>query len=103
MVYAFYRITYTSLVMRPIYKLIVISIICLYSYNVSAQPGKIKQPPKISVVKVPNVNVKVHANSNSVFGTGNTHPNYNKKTPPKKGEIKSEGDKEKNKEKKKKK
>jgi hypothetical protein len=33
---------------------------------------------------------KIHANSNSVFGTGNTHPKYKKETIPAKGKSKRE-------------
>ena len=90
--------------MKP-YKLILIIITAFIYGHLAAQSGKIKQPPKVNVVKisVTKVNTKIHANSNSVFGTGNTHPNYDKRTPPKKGEIKNNEEPKKIKAKKKKK
>lgn len=39
---------------------------------------------------IANTNAKIHANSNSVFGTNNSSANYNKKNQPKKEEGKSE-------------
>ena len=79
--------------MNPIYKTITGIIVCLFSHYLYAQPGKVVKPPKINVVKVTSnaaVNAKIHANSNSVFGTAKTHPKYDKKTQAKKGEIKEE-------------
>lgn len=59
---------------------------------ISAQPGhNIPKQPKISIPKVINIpQVKVHANSNSVFRTPNTHPDNTKNTQPKKDDVKRE-------------
>ncbi|HUS02353.1 MAG TPA: hypothetical protein VMY77_11535 [Chitinophagaceae bacterium] len=56
------------------------------------RPNIVKQPPKINGVLKATTNaamkVKIHANSNSVFGTGNSNNNkYNKKDQLKKEEI----------------
>ena len=78
----------------------------IISNNLFAQPGHnmVKQPPRINgavrATANANINAKIHANSNSVFGTGNAHPNYNKKDNPQKGEIKEAVETTKNKEKK---
>ena len=80
----------------------------IISNNLSAQQGRgIKQPPKINgittAINNANINAKIHANSNSVFGTANTHPNYNKKEQPKSSEIKDGNETKKSKVKKEKK
>ena len=105
MVYAFYIFTYTllylkNLIMKPICKIIILFMAFLISNHLFAQPGRslhsiqiIKQPRINGMLKTTtnaNANAKIHANSNSVFGTGNTHPNYNKKNQPKKDEIKND-------------
>ena len=88
------------------YKIVTLLITCFFSYCASAQQGRptIKQPPKINgVLKATtnaSINAKIHANSNSVFGTAKTHPNYNKKKVVKKDEITHEADTKKSKSKK---
>jgi hypothetical protein len=80
------------------YKIASLIIPCLLSGYVYAQPGRpaVKQPPRINgVIKATtsaSVNAKIHANSNSVFGTNKTHPNYNKKKVAKKDEITQDAD-----------
>lgn len=81
--------------MNLIYKITALCIACIFCYNSYSQPRpNIVKPPKINGVlkatTVANVNAKIHANSNSVFGTSNTHPNYNKKRQEQKSEIKTE-------------
>ena len=86
MVYAQYQIhtRKIALIMKKFYTLCVLIVLC----NIAiAQPGRnIKQPPKIKGVPtaISNTKVKIHANSNSVYGTAKTHPNYSKKPTPKK-------------------
>lgn len=71
-------------------------IACLFSCYIYAQTGRpnIKQPPRINGVLKATTNAavkaKIHANSNSVFGTGNNNAKYNKKNQPKKEAIKKE-------------
>lgn len=93
--------------MKVLYNILCLLTAFFTSTTLSAQPGHvIKQPPKINVPKVianATVNARIHANSNSVFGTGNTHPNYNKKSVPKKDDVKVEGETKKSKSKKQKK
>lgn len=107
MVYAFYILRIyllylKCLIMKTIYKIITLFMAFLISNHLFAQPGRsshinniVKQQPRINgILKATNnanANAKIHANSNSVFGTRNTHPNYNKKDQPKKDEIKDEG------------
>jgi hypothetical protein len=81
----------------------VLFIACLFSCYVYAQPGRpniVKQPPRINgVMKATTnaaTNAKIHANSNSVFGTGNGQSNYNKKNQSKGEEIKKEEETAKN-------
>ena len=84
--------------MKTLNKIITILILYLISNNLFAQPGHgmIKQPPRINGamrgVTNASVNARIHANSNSVFGIGNSHPNYNKKEEPKKEERKDDGE-----------
>ncbi len=59
----------------------------LISYNTLGQPGRNKNFVKLPQ-RMPISKPKIHANSNSVFGTGNTHPKYNNKAQPKNEEIK---------------
>ncbi len=75
-------------------KLLLLSIF-LFSGNAFAQSGNSYKSKKI-VKQQPKTNAKArsHANSNSVFGTGNIHPKYIKKSPPKKEEIVKEKIKE---------
>lgn len=67
----------------------------LFSNNLPAQHGRItvKQPPRINGVSKATSNAatkaKIHANSNSVFGTSKTHPKYDKKRSSKR-ELKDE-------------
>lgn len=73
-------------------------VIFITSNNLFAQPGHnlVKQPSRINgvarAIANANVNAKIHANSNSVFGTGNTHPNYNKKDQSRKEVAMDDGD-----------
>ena len=82
--------------MKLIYKTAAFVIACMFSCLTYAQrPNIVKQPPKINgVLKATTnaaINAKIHANSNSVFGTGNGNTNkYNKKNQPKKEDIKKE-------------
>ncbi len=69
--------------------ILILLFIILFSNSTLGQQGRnktfVKQLPKMSTSKP-----KIHANSNSVFGTGNTHPKYNKETIPAKGKRKRE-------------
>ena len=112
MVYAFYRLLIHEMpyIMKTLYAILYLVTAFFAGNVVLAQPGHgIKPPPKINVPNIPrvitnaNVNTRIHANSNSVFGTGNTHPNYNKKTEPNKETVKVEGETKKSKTKKQKK
>lgn len=82
--------------MKLINKTAALFLACMFSCLTYAQrPNIVKQPPKINGVLKATTNaamkVKIHANSNSVYGTGNNNTNkYNKKNPPKKDEIKKE-------------
>ncbi len=58
--------------------------------NIGKQPPKINGIPK--AISNANVNAKIHANSNSVVGAGNSQSNYNKTEPPKKEAIREEGE-----------
>jgi hypothetical protein len=100
--------------MQTLIKFIALFTALLIGYTLSAQPGRglVRQPPRINGAARAAANAginaaRIHANSNSVFGTGNTHPNYTKKEEPKKEEINKEelkeGDIKKNKGKKQKK
>ena len=87
--------------MNLIYKISALFIVCVFSYNSYAQPGRpniVKQPPKINGIlkatTTAKVNAKIHANSNSVFTPANTHAN--KKNEQKKSEIKTEEEVKKN-------
>jgi hypothetical protein len=81
----------------------------LYNCPVFAQGGRpphkvVKQQPRvsgaISANTHANAKAKIHANSNSVFGSKKTHPNYEKRNQSKKVVIKTEGQLKKGKEKK---
>ena len=92
----YYRQNYPkNLYMKSLYKIITLITLFLFSNNLPAQHGRIavKQPPRINGVLKATSNaaakVKIHANSNSVFGTSKTHPKYDKKQSPK-GELKDE-------------
>ena len=68
---------------------------CMFScFTYAQRPNIVKQPPKLNgVLKATSnaaMNAKIHANSNSVFGAGNSNNKYNKKTQPKKEGIKKE-------------
>ncbi len=68
--------------------------ICFCNNALAQSGGKIiKQSPRINgVLKATNsatAKVKIHANSNTVVGTGKTHPNYSKKQK-KQAELKDE-------------
>ena len=92
--------------MKTLFKIISIFTFFLFSNNLLAQPGRnvVKQPPRINgILKATNnatARVKIHANSNSVFGSKKTHPNYEKRNQSKKVVIKTEGQLKKGKEKK---
>jgi len=75
-------------------KILLLSIF-LFSGYAYAQSGNSSKNTKI-VKQQPKANAKArsHANSNSVFGTGNIHPKYIKKSLPKKKEIVKEKIKE---------
>lgn len=81
--------------MKALYKIITFFTLFLFSNDLLAQHRRIavKQPPRINGVLKATSNTpakaKIHANSNSVFGTSKTHPKYDKKLPPK-GELKDE-------------
>ena len=107
MVYAFYIDTYTLhlkiCIMKTIHKPILSLIVFIMSNYLFAQQG-----PNLSIAKqqqningilransIANANAKIHANSNSVFGTTNSS-SYNKKDPPKKEEVKTEEETKKN-------
>ncbi len=71
----------------------------LYNCPVFAQGGRpphkvVKQQPRvsgaISANTHANAKAKIHANSNSVFGSKKTHPNYEKRNQSKKGELKED-------------
>ena len=73
-------------------------VVFIISNKLFAQPGRnmVKQPPRINGVvratATANINAKIHANSNSVFGNGNSHPNYSKKEQPQKEVRNDEGE-----------
>lgn len=100
MVYAFSIFTYTEhlkfLSMKPLYKIIGLFIAVLFSTTLYAQLGRglVRQPPRITgVTRAASnaaVNARIHANSNSVFGAGNSHPKYNKTEQPAKEEVKKD-------------
>ena len=81
--------------MKTLYKIITIFTLLLFFNNFPAQHVRsaVKQPPRINGVLKATSNAaakaKIHANSNSVFGTSKTHPKYDKKKSPK-GELKDE-------------
>lgn len=101
--------------MKAKYKCILVLIGFLISNHIYAQPvrsghinNSVKKQPTIKLqtgtngIRKASINAKIHANSNSVFGNGNTHPYYNNKNKPGKNEGK-EGEMKNNKEKKQKK
>ena len=99
MVYAFYSCTYTLsvpklLIMKPIYKIIFVCITFFCCIDLFAQPRHniVKQTQGINRIlnaaANANVNARIHANSNSVFGAANNPPSYNRKDQPKNDEIK---------------
>jgi len=68
-----------------------------------------QQGPNLNIVKqqqningilrannIANANARMHANSNSVFGTTNSSANYNKKDQPKKEDVNPEEETKKN-------
>lgn len=75
-------------------KILLLSIFLFSGYAFS-QTGNSSKNKKITKQQ-PKTNPKArsHANSNSVFGTGNIHPKYSKKSPPNKVEIVKEKIKE---------
>ncbi|HEV8080626.1 MAG TPA: hypothetical protein VGP43_07940 [Chitinophagaceae bacterium] len=73
-------------------KILLLSIF-LFSGFVFAQSGNSYKSKKI-VKQQSKAKARSHANSNSVFGPGNIHPKYIKKSPPKKVEIVKEKIKE---------
>ena len=90
--------------MKVIYKIIGFFSAILISDHLFSQPvhtnNIVKQTQVINGIlratSNANSNVKLHANSNSVFGTSKTHPNYNNKDRPEKNEIKINKEREKN-------
>ena len=82
--------------MKTLNTIIAIFMALLIYKNVPAQPGRgmVKPPPRINgairAIANSSIQARIHANSNSVFGTGNTHANYTKKEEPKKEEIKDD-------------
>ena len=71
--------------MKSIYKVIIPLVLFLFNNNLFAQQ-KIKG--NLMATSIANTNVKIHANSNSVFSSANNPPSYAKKDQPKKDEIK---------------
>ena len=82
--------------MKALYTILAFFMTFIVSADLYSQPGRkaVKQPPRINGVQKATSNAtakaKIHANSNSVFGTGTTHPKYDKKS--KKGELRNEKD-----------
>jgi hypothetical protein len=81
--------------MKTLTKIIIVWTFVLFSDKLSAQPGHglVKQPPKINGAiraatnaGITAANAKIHANSNSVYGTGSTY----KRTQPKQEEVKKD-------------
>ena len=77
--------------MKMIYKPIVLLLTILISNYIYAQQGA----DNLRANTVTNANAKVHANSNSIFGTNNSLSSY-KKDQPKKEEEKPEEEKKRN-------
>ena len=65
-------------------------IILLFNHLVFAQQHKPSKNNTKEQQKKPNTKAKIHANSNSVYGSSDTHPKYIKKTIPAKGKNKKE-------------
>lgn len=81
--------------MKLINKAAALLLACMFScFTYAQRPALVKQPPKMNgVLKATTnaaINAKIHANSNSVFGTGNSNNKYTKKNQPKKEVIKKE-------------
>gem|GEM_PF-3869741 len=84
--------------MKTIFKPILLLILFLITNYLFAQQGHnlniVNQQQNINVIlranNIANANARIHANSNSVFGTTNSSVNYNKKDHPKKEELKPE-------------
>ncbi len=77
--------------MKVIFKIIALFMVFLISENLFAQQVHISNIVKQQkVTTAANTNAKVHANSNSIFGSGNTPSKYDKKKQPKNNEVKDE-------------
>ena len=83
--------------MKTLAKIIISGILIMYSHTLQAQPGRglVKQPPRIpAAIRIPTnasinatAKAKIHANSNSVYGTGGA---VYKKDAPKKEQVKQD-------------
>jgi hypothetical protein len=88
--------------MKPIYRFLIVCITLLSCAKLFAQPAKniVKQTQVVNgILKATanaNSNARIHANSNSVFGTANNHPSESNKDQPKKNEIKVDKETQKN-------
>ena len=86
--------------MKAIYKIIGFFTIMLLSNQLFSQRvhtnNIVKQTQGINGIVRATSNARIHANSNSVFGTIKTQPNYDNKDQPKKDEIKINKEMEKN-------
>ncbi len=71
-------------------KIISLFIILLFNHLVFAQQQKPGKNNTKEQQKKPNTKAKIHANSNSVYGSSDTHPKYIKKTIPTKDKSKRE-------------
>jgi hypothetical protein len=71
-------------------KIISLFIILLFNHLVFAQQQKPGKNNTKEQQKKPNTKAKIHANSNSVYGSSDTHPKYIKETIPTKGKSKRE-------------
>jgi hypothetical protein len=79
--------------MKTICKPLLSLVVFLISTYLFAQKGPnlniVKHTQNINAILRANgiANARIHANSNSVFGTTNSSTNYTKKDPPKKEEV----------------
>jgi len=71
-------------------KIISLFIILLFNHLVFAQQQKPGKNNTKEQQKKPNNKAKIHANSNSVYRSSDTHPKYFKKTTPAKDKSKRE-------------
>ena len=88
--------------MKTLAYFMVLSIMLLLRSGLSAQPGHtVVKTPKVNIPRIVNPpQVKIHANSNSVFRAPKTSTNQSQKNLPKKDEVKKENTTPENKQKK---